>query len=584
LRVIATSTCPPQRMLMDRAAFFGAFRGHHNPAALDEEWLPRGAPTPRDLVAVNQWRIRLAPGESWQTHMALAVQSNTDSTAHAAQIKSLRRPATYERAWKNTRVFWQELFDNVQIETPEPDINVMMNHWNKIQLITNFYFGRAPSYYHKSQMPAMRDCCQDAFGVVPLRPELAGANLRRIARFFFADGQACAGCNRIDLHEKAAIKVDLPLWFVLAIADYLRETGDIGILDERFPLMDGGESSVYEKMLAGIDRMIGLRGPHGLPLIGGGDWNDPANRIGAGGKGESVWLAEFVYLVIAEIDPIMRAKKDLDKLAVYRRRAEELRKIVNEQCWDGQWFVRAFRDDGQPVGVRGQKEGLIWINSQTWAVIANISDQSRLNACTDAVERHLGTPYGLTNLGPAYTRYDRSIGRITCFRAGWKENGAVFSHASSFNVVARAMLGRGRDALDLYRRILPMTKDSTRYFMEPYVYAQFCAGPAAGHEMGQGAYHWLTGTAAWMFRAMTDYIIGVRAEWNGLRVRPVVDPAWKHFKLRRQFRGSRYEFEFLNPRGVETGVRQIILDGEPLEGDLIPLPTQPAHRVTVKMG
>lgn len=584
LRVIMTATKAPQRMLMDRAAFFGGLRDYRNPVALEDKFLPKGATVPRDLVAVNQWRVKLAPGKAWQTHLSIAVQPNEDSRANTAQIASLRKAETYERAWERTQAFWSELFESVHVETPEPNINVMMNTWNKIQLMTNFYFGRAPSYYHKSQYPGMRDCCQDAYGVLAMRPELAGANLRRIAQFFFSDGQACGGCNRLGLKEKTSIKVDLPLWFVLAVADYVRETGDFGILDESYPLMDGGESTVYAKMLAGVDRMIDLRGPHGLPLIGKGDWNDPANRIGAEGKGESVWLAEFVYLVIAVLEPFMQHKGDTKKLQGYRKRAEELRRIVNESCWDGEWFVRAFRDDGRPLGVRGQKEGYIWINSQTWAVIGNIANTDRLNACIDAVEKHMGTEFGLTNLAPAYTQYDISIGRITCFRAGWKENGAVFSHASSFNVVARAMLGRGKDAVDLYRRILPMTKDSDQYLIEPYVYSQFCAGPAAGHEMGQGGYHWLSGTAAWMFRAMTDYIIGVRPELSGLRVRPAVDPSWKRFTLRRRFRGSTYEFEFENPDGVQTGVRQILLDGEPIEGDLLPVPTKRVHKVTVRMG
>jgi cellobiose phosphorylase len=337
-------------------------------------------------------------------------------------------------------------------------------------------------------------------------------------------------------------------------------------------------------MCIGIERMINLRGPHGLPLIGRGDWNDPANAIGAKGKGESVWLAQFVYLVISEIAPFMEHKKDVKRLAGYQKRAEELKKIINDSCWDGEWFVRSFRDDGRPVGVKGQKEGFIWINSQTWAVIGQCADADRLNSCMDAVEKHMGTPYGLMNLAPAYGKFDPSIGRITAFRAGWKENGAIFSHASSFTIVARAMLGRGKDAMDLYRRILPMGKDPDQYLMEPYVYSQFCAGPAAGHEMGQGAYHWLTGTAAWMFRAMTDYIIGVRAELNGLRIRPAVDPAWKRFSLRRRFRGCDYRFEFHNPDGVEVGVRQILLDGKPIAGDFLPLPTRRMHHVVVRMG
>jgi cellobiose phosphorylase len=429
----------------------------------------------------------------------------------------------------------------------------------------------------------MRDCCQDAFGVIPLSPELARKNLCRIGSFFFNDGQAAGGCNRIGLKEGPSAKVDLPLWFVIAVADYLRETGDTAFLDERLPLIDGGDSTVYDKMIIGIERMLRQRGPHGLPLIGKGDWNDAANALGVLGKGESVWLAEFLCYVIAEIAPLMIIKNDQARLASYKERADELKEIINSQCWDGEWFVRAFRDDGRPLGVKGEKEGFIWINSQTWAVIAGIAEPGRLHACLDSVEKYMGTPYGLTNLAPAYSKYDPTIGLITGFRPGWKENGAVFSHASSFNVVARAVIGRGRDAVDLFRRILPSSKPA-HYLVEPYVYSQFCAGPDAGQSYGEGAYHWLTGTAAWMFRAMTDYIIGVRPELNGLRIQPAVDPEWKRFAMKRVFRGASYQIEFENPDGVETGVRQIYLDGAQIEGTLLPLPMLKEHKVRVVMG
>ncbi len=584
LRTFLTTTVKPDRMSSDRLAFFGPMRSYTNPAGIEGKFLPEGSKGGKPLAGACQWRITLKPGASWTVNQAVGVQENKSSAANSKTLADLQKPATYQKAWERTLAHWSKLFSAVAVETPDEDINRMMNTWNKYQLMINFYFGRGPSYYHKGQYPAMRDSCQDAFGVIPLEPSLALVNLRRIAGFFFSDGQASGGCNRLGLKEGPSVKVDLPLWFVLAVADYLRETGNLAFLDESFPLMDKGRSTVYEKMIAGLDRIMNNRGPHGLPLIGKGDWNDAANNLGSKGKGESVWLAQFLYYVIGEIEPFMKLKGDTAKLRRYRERAAEIKKIVNAKCWDGKWFVRAFRDDGRPLGVRGEKEGFIWINSQTWAVIAGISDQNRLNTCMDSVEKHMGTPYGLTNLAPAYTKPDPTVGLITGFRAGWKENAAVFSHASSFNVVARAILGRGRDAIDLYRRILPCVKDSDRYKIEPYIYAQFCAGPGAGEEIGEGAYHWLTGTAAWMFRAMTDYIIGVKPELNGLRIRPSVDPKWKKFSMKRVFRGATYQFSFENPKGVETGVKQIYLDGKPVEGTLLPLPTSKLHKVRVVMG
>ena len=582
LRAFVTATTAPLAMCADRNEWLGGFGDYHNPAGLKSETIPQGKTSGKDITAVMQWRIELEPKAVWTVHQAVGVQPREGGESADAELAKLKDPATYTAAFDETRAFWKDLFASVQVNTPDTDVNTMMNGWNKYQLMVNFFFGRGPSYYHKSQYPAMRDCCQDAFGVIPLSPQRARENLLRIGHFFFADGRACGGCNRLGLTEGPSIKVDLPLWYVLAVCDYLRESDDWALLDEQIPLMDGGSSSVYDKMIAGLERMCVVRGSHGLPLMGKGDWNDAADMIGAGGKGESVWLGQFLYFVIQEVRPVMDRRAD-GRLAGYLQRAEEIKQIVNDACWDGEWFVRAFKDDGTPVGSHTAKEGFIWINSNTWAVIADIASPERLNRCMDSVEKHMGTPYGLMNLAPAYTQPDPTIGLISRFRSGWKENAAVFSHASSFNVVARARLGRGKDATDLWRRILPVNKDSDTYLVEPYIYSQFCAGPASS-EFGRGAYHWLTGTAAWMFRSMLDYILGVRAEYTGLRVDPVVDPTWKKFTIRRRFRGSWYNIDITNPAGVERGVTKVIMDGQVLDGTLLPPPYLPEHHIKVTMG
>ena len=583
-RAIMTCSTPFDSALTDRETFFGSGRGYHNPAALESPEFPSGALEGRPMVGAMQWHITLEPGASWSCDLSIGIQLNEESAGNQEQIAQLMDSQNIDALEVRSKKAMEELFARVEVQTPDAEINAFVNHWIKLQAFVNFSHGRGPSYFHKGQQRGMRDTCQDTFGFNVIDPVRARENILRIGHFFFQDGRSGGGCNLIGLPEGPADKADLPLWITLTVADYLRETGDFALLDEELPLLDGGSSTMYQKMVSGIDRMISQQGPHGLPLIGRGDWNDAANGIGPKGIGESVWLAQFLYFILGEVLPICEHMQDLSRINAYCLRREELRERVNSDCWDGHWFVRAFKDDGTPVGVKGQKEGFIWINSQTWAVISGIAERSRLECCMASVQEHLGTPYGLMNLGPAYTKPDDSIGLITRFHAGWKENGGVFSHASAFNVVARALLGKGGDAVSLFKALLPCGKDPEFYLMEPYVFSQFCVGAGDPENHGRGSFHWLTGTASWMFRAMTDHIMGVRAEKRGLRIDPSVDPSWKTFSMKREFRGATYQFHFENPMGVEHGVQKVFLNGTLLPDNLVPLEKTGCHEVRVQMG
>jgi len=581
LHLLMTTTVTPTSVSTSRETFLGTFNDYKNPAALNSEILPEQVGTSGPIVGSYQWRLNINNGDRFNTIIALAAVSNDEDDGEV--FSKLKYYKNYPIMWNNTRKYWNDLFAGFEVTTPDDVINNMVNYWNKWQIIVNFTCGRGPSYYHKGQYQGMRDSCQDVFGVIALSPEYAKKGIRRIASFFYSDGRCAGGCNRIGIKEPPADKADLPLWLTLSVTNYIRETGDFSFLDEAIPLIDGGNSTIYEKMTKGVERMLDTVGEHGLPLIGHGDWNDAANRIGADGKGESVWLAQFVYFVLNEITAIAERKGDTKRVESYKKYAQNMYDNVNKNCWDGEWFIRAFKDSGEPVGVKGQKEGFIWINSQTWAAISGISTSERLNTAMDSVGKYLSTDYGLMNLGPAYSQIDEEIGLITRFTPGWKENAAVFSHASAFNIVGRAALGRGDDAVDLYTKLMPALKDPDKYLMEPYVFSQFCVGPAQEKEHGRGAYHWLTGTAAWMLRAMGDYIIGVRPTFDGLEIDPTVKKNWTEFKMKRKFRDAVYDITFINENGKETGVSEIYLDGEKIDGSILPLPTEKEHFVRVIM-
>lgn len=577
-----TATRRPAALCLDRDVFLGPAGSYLNPAAIQDEIMPSAPCEGRLLCGAFQWRITLKPGEDWQTGLALGVHDREDEANLADRLRRYEDPATYTEARIRTREHWLTLFAPLEVETPDSRINRMANHWNKKQLMVNFYFGRGPSYYHKGQYPGLRDSSQDTFGLIPLAPKLARENLIRLAGFFDADGRPPGGCNRIGLPQARSKKVDAPAWFALAVCDYVKETGDESLLYEHPIPGEGQDLNLLGLMRLAMERMLSTRGAHGLSLMGGGDWNDAANGIGAGGKGESVWLSQFVCYAVSELAPLFERCGQAESARYFREQAVELEQALQAQAWAGDRFIRAFKDDGTPVGDGSDQEGALWINSQTWAVISRTDTPERLAACLDTCERELATPWGMNKLAPAFTRPDPSIGLITAFRPGWKENGAVFSHANTFHIVARAMFGRGKDAVRLYRQLLPDGRPQDLYKMEPYVFSQFCAG-SDSEDAGEGAFHWLSGTAAWMFRALTHYIYGIRPEMDGLRIDPAVDPAWENFSMKRTFRGAEYQIRFHNPDGAETGVKKIRLDGQLIQGTLLPLPTAERHEVEVWM-
>lgn len=447
----------------------------------------------------------------------------------------------------------------------------------------NFNFGRAPSYYHLEQSMGMRDSFQDAFGMIPLNSDWAREQILRVASFIFSDGSPCDVTSRIEYKANKGIKVDVPLWMALATCNYINETNDMGVLDEVIPYLDGGEGTLYEHILLGLKRIACDKGSHGLPLFGGGDWNDSLNRVGEKGIGESVWLAQFIYYCINEIKPLLILKNDEREVAELTKIAEDFKIAYEQVAWDEDWYIIGYNDLSEPVGTKKDRVGNTYLNTQTWAVISGIGTQERLEKAMDAVDEYLETPYGLSLVMPAYDMLDENIGVSSAFARGMKENGAVFSHATAFNLVAKAILGRGNDLYRVYKKVLPACKAQDIHMTEPYIYSQFSHGPNSP-EYGRGAYHWMTGTAAWMFRVVLDYMLGIQPKLDGIEVNPCINDEWEYYEVNRPFRNALYKFKVYNQNHKQTGVDYIIVDGLKIEGNYIEyLADNKEHTVEVYM-
>ncbi len=357
-------------------------------------------------------------------------------------------------------------------------------------------------------------------------------------------------------------------------------------MNEKVRWLDGGEGTMFEHVLANVDYLWNHRGKHGSPLIGIADWNDAIDSAGDEGRGESVWLGIAFHrtlLYAAELAGIL-GKNDVETDLL--NKAQEMKKILNgPDGWDGDWFLGGYTDEDTPFGSLKNKEGKIHMNSQTWAILADVCGEDRKRQVMSMVDKYCDTEHGPALLRPAYTQTDLSIGRITKFAPGIKENGAIFCHAVAFKIVADCMAGRGDQAFDSFQKINPACQKSDLYKVEPYVFAEYLVGPEHPYRFGEGAYTWITGTAAWMYLAATEWILGARRDFEGLRIEPCIPSKWDKCFIKRTFRQDIYEISIENPKHVNKGIKSITVDGNKIQGNLIkPFGDGKAHKVKVVMG
>jgi cellobiose phosphorylase len=339
-------------------------------------------------------------------------------------------------------------------------------------------------------------------------------------------------------------------------------------------------------MFRAIDYTLQNLSPRNLPKFGPGDWNDTLDYLGRKGKGESIMNAMLLCFVLKEAIELCDRLNLIEKKNEYELAHQKISKTVNEECWDGEWYIRGTNDEGDVIGSKKCEEGKIFLNAQNWAVIGGVANRERAIRAMNSVKKHLDTPKGPKLLHPAYTKINPNIGLATRCVPGKKENGAVFNHGVSWAILAECLLGRGDIAYEYYRKALPMNPviDIDRYEVEPYVYAEYVTSP--DHPtFGQASHSWLTGTAVWMLRDGIDYILGAQPTYDGLKINPCIPSNWKKYKITRRFRGDIYEITVKNPKGVCTGIKSIKVDGKKIKGDILPLfGDKQVHKVDVVMG
>jgi cellobiose phosphorylase len=580
---------PPVGWTGDRDEFVGRYRDLASPIVV-ETGEPTNAGSPRgNAIGSLCHDLELGPGEERGLVYVLGLTDHPEEIA--AVVACYREPAEVEGAFDELRADWSAYLGRFTVATPDPEMTEMLNVWNQVQCRTTLNWSRFVSGYETGLGRGMgtRDSAQDTLGTMHSLPVQARRTLTRTWALQFHDGHAWHQLFPLSGEGGPGLAAEFPawpqwfsddhLWLVLATCAYLRETGDLAYLEEQVPWADGDDETVWGHMLRAIEFTLANRGPHGLPRAGFADWDDTLNVDHGSGKAESVWCAMQFCRTVLDLADLCRHSGRVAEALRFRDLHTEMAALVNAVAWDGSWYARAFDDDGLPIGVAGEERHRINLNPQTWSIIGEVAPRDRAEQALRSVEEHLATPFGTALLWPPYDGSDDRVRGTSTYPPGAKENGGIFCHANTWLIIAAAMLGRGDEAYVHYRRILPLARtDADLFRAEPYVYSQNICGPAHP-QFGMARNAWLTGTAAWAFVAATQWILGIRPTFDGLRVAPVIPASWPGFEARREFRSVTYEIR-ARREGPGAAV-SLVVDGRAVQGSVIPLPLPGTTMVTV---
>jgi cellobiose phosphorylase len=604
----------------DRESFLGAYNGFDAPAAVAEGKSRNSMAAGWSPIASHHLAVDLAAGEEKVFVFVLGYIENEEAqkwekpgVINKAKAKEMiarfAGDAEVTKALDALRVSWDGLLSKYTIESHDPRLDRMVNIWNPYQCMVTFNMSRSASFFESGIGRGMgfRDSNQDLVGFVHQIPHRARERILDIAATQFENGNAYHQYQPLTKKGNNDIGggfYDDPLWLIFGTAAYIKETGDLSILDEQVPFDCDAKNTatLLEHLKRSFDHVLSHIGPHGLPLIGRADWNDCLNlncfsttpdesfqTYGDpdGKVAESTFIGGMFVFIGPDYAAMLRKKGRNAEADQAVAAVAKMRETVLKAGWDGDWFVRAYDAHQNKVGSKDCPEGKIFIEPQGFCVMAGIGVQEGLAVkALDAVQERLETPYGIVLNNPPYSVYHPELGEISSYPPGYKENAGIFCHNNPWIMIAETVLGRGDRAFELYAKIAPayVEERSDLHRMEPYVYSQMIAGKDAV-KPGEAKNSWLTGTAAWNYSAITHWILGVRPDYDGLAIDPCIPKAWDGFKATRIFRGATYRIDVKNPSHVSKGVQSITLDGKKIEGKVIPdCHDGKEHAVVVVMG
>lgn len=604
----------------DRESFFGLYNGFDEPQVVAEGKSRMTEAHGWSPVASHYIEIELKPGESKDFVFILGYVENKqeekweskniiNKTKAKAAISRFNTAAKVDFAWNELKEYWDNLLSIYVLNSGNEKLDRMVNIWNQYQCMITFNFSRSASFFESGIGRGMgfRDSNQDLLGFVHQIPERARERIIDIASTQFPDG----GCYHQyqPLTKRGNNDIgggfnDDPMWLIAGTVAYIKESGDFGILDEMVPF-DNDMSvarTLFDHLTVSFDHVINNLGPHNLPLIGRADWNDCLNlncfsndpnesfqtteNKTEGSKAESLMIAGLFVYYGREYIELCKVLGKNEEAARAQNQVDSMIEAIKKHGWDGEWFLRAYDYYGNKIGSKENEEGKIFIESNGWCGMAAIGkEEGMVEKAMNSVKKYLDCEHGIVLNNPAFTKYYIEYGEISSYPAGYKENAGIFCHNNPWIMIAETVIGNGNRAWEYYKKICPSYLEdiSELHKTEPYVYSQMIAGKDA-FKPGEAKNSWLTGTAAWNFFAISQFILGIQPDYDGLVVNPCIPNDWTGFKIARKFRGTTFNIQVQNPDKISKGVKKLWVDGIKTEGNKIPVQNKKECNVIVLMG
>jgi len=568
----------------EKENFIGNYGDLIHPAALHGAELKQQTGSWNDPVACLKNELVIDDGQEDTVIYHLGLVKELSEIE--GKMKKYNTPSDVDSALTAVKQMWNGMLSTLEIETPDASMNLLVNKWLRYQAISGRLWGRT-AYYQQSGAFGFRDQLQDSLVWLPIDPKRTENQLKLHAAHQFEEGTVLHWWHPISETGLPTKMVDDLLWLPFILSMYIKETGNLDFVETKIEYYDNKDlkESLYDHSLRAINVVFSRLSSRGIPLIGAGDWNDGLSAVGLEMKGESVWMAEFFYIVLTEFAEIANQKGDKSTEARLLSGADKIKDAFNKHAWDGEYYYRGTKDTGEKFGSAENTQGRIFLNPQTWSVMSDIAPLNKQEMALQAVEKYLLKKNGTLLLQPAYSVPDKYIGYLSRYAPGKRENGGVYMHAATWSIWAFAKLKQSETAYKVFEGISPILNgmDPDLWTAEPYVTPGNIDGPDSPN-YGRAGWTWYTGSASWYQKVIVDWILGVRAVDGGLVIDPAIPAEWDGFKLKRLYRGCSFEIEVVNPDHVSSGVASVEVDGKKQDGNVIKPVTKSRVAVKVVLG